>query len=495
MTISSSAVPSSEDCQKSPMWNYTVSTAPYPTRRLSGAVRPVSSTVSVLAPSAPRREALIESRNLSGDRGAQCDLGRRRLLTHDELGGGCLVLLVSAGGLLVAACIAFGVPAAAGHEHGGRHRTQHEATSKSSGHSIPSRPRATTVSSVGLAACHDRLMTEIDAFAKALPKAELHLHIEGTLEPELKFDLAARNHVDLPYASVEEMRAAYDFDDLPSFLAQYYEGMSVLLTEDDFFDLAMAYFRRVAAQNVVYVEMFFDPQAHTSRGIDFGTVISGLRRAQQTAEEQFGIRSQLIMCFLRDMTAESAAETLDQASEYREWIVGVGLDSDERDNPPIKFRDVFTDARSQGYRLTMHCDVDQDDSVAHIWQCLDDIGVERIDHGVNCLEDDALVKEILSRGIGLTACPISNSYVTNGTKSAEIKTMLDKGMLVTINSDDPAYFPGYMAENLATVQQGAGLSNDEIVRLVRNAFTISWLTDDEQATYIAAVDELVSRSA
>ncbi len=338
-------------------------------------------------------------------------------------------------------------------------------------------------------------MNDLTDFIGSLPKAELHLHIEGTLEPELKFELAARNGVDLPYASVEEMRAAYDFDDLPSFLAQYYEGMSVLLTEDDFFDLAMAYFRRVAAQNVVYVEMFFDPQAHTSRGIDFGTVISGLRRAQQTAEEQFGIRSQLIMCFLRDMTAESAAETLDQASEYREWIVGVGLDSDERDNPPIKFRDVFTDARSQGYRLTMHCDVDQDDSVAHIWQCLDDIGVERIDHGVNCLEDDALVKEILSRGIGLTACPISNSYVTNGTKSAEIKTMLDKGMLVTINSDDPAYFPGYMAENLATVQQGAGLSNDEIVRLVRNAFTISWLTDDEQATYIAAVDELVSRSA
>ena len=338
-------------------------------------------------------------------------------------------------------------------------------------------------------------MNDLTDFIGSLPKAELHLHIEGTLEPELKFELAARNGVDLPYASVEEMRAAYDFDDLPSFLAQYYEGMSVLLTEDDFFDLAMAYFRRVAAQNVVYVEMFFDPQAHTSRGIDFGTVISGLRRAQQTAEEQFGIRSQLIMCFLRDMTAESAAETLDQASEYREWIVGVGLDSDERDNPPIKFRDVFTDARSQGYRLTMHCDVDQDDSVAHIWQCLDDIGVERIDHGVNCLEDDALVKEILSRGIGLTACPISNSYVTNGTKSAEIKTMLDKGMLVTINSDDPAYFPGYMAENLATVEQGAGLSNDEIVRLVRNAFTISWLTDDEQATYIAAVDELVSRSA
>ncbi len=325
-------------------------------------------------------------------------------------------------------------------------------------------------------------------FINSLPKAELHLHIEGTLEPELKFELATRNGVALPYGSVEEMRAAYDFDDLSSFLIQYYEGMSVLLIEDDFFDLAMAYFRRVAAQNVVYVEMFFDPQAHTTRGIDFDTVISGLRRAQDEAQKQFGIRSQLIMCFLRDMATESAAATLEQASEYRDWIVGIGLDSDERDNPPIKFREVFADARSQGYRLTMHCDVDQDNSVAHIWQCLNDIGVERIDHGVNCLEDDELVAEILKRGIGLTVCPISNGYVTESTKAAEIKSMLDNGMLVSINSDDPAYFPGYMAENLVTVQREAGLTNEEIATLVRNAFTISWLSDQEKAAYIDRVD-------
>ena len=327
-----------------------------------------------------------------------------------------------------------------------------------------------------------------EEYIDSLPKAELHLHIEGTLEPELKFELAKRNGVALPYGSVEEMRAAYDFDDLSSFLVQYYEGMSVLLIEDDFFDLAMAYFRRVAAQNVVYVEMFFDPQAHTTRGIDFDTVISGLRRAQDEAQEQFGIRSQLIMCFLRDMAAESAAATLEQASEYRDWIVGVGLDSDERDNPPIKFREVFADARSQGYRLTMHCDVDQDNSVAHIWQCLIDIGVERIDHGVNCLEDDELVAEILKRGIGLTVCPISNGYVTESTKAAEIKSMLDNGMLVSINSDDPAYFPGDMAENLVTVQSEAGLANEEIATLVRNAFTISWLSDQEKAAYIDRVD-------
>ncbi len=337
-------------------------------------------------------------------------------------------------------------------------------------------------------------MNGIWEFVNSLPKAELHLHIEGTLEPELKFELAARNNVDLPYASVDEMRAAYDFGDLPSFLVQYYEGMSVLLTEDDFYDLAMAYFRRVAAQNVVYVEMFFDPQAHTTRGIDFGTVISGIRRSQHDAEEQFSIRSQLIMCFLRDLSPESAAETLNQAGEYREWIVGVGLDSDEKDNPPIKFQQVFIDARSRGYKLTMHCDVDQDDSVVHLWQCLNDIGVDRIDHGVNALEDDDLVAEIIQRGLGLTVCPISNGYVTDGTKSHEIKTMLDRGMLVTVNSDDPAYFPGYMTENLVTAQREAKLSNDEVVQLVRNGFTVSWLSDGEKAQYLSRVDEVVGSS-
>ncbi len=335
-------------------------------------------------------------------------------------------------------------------------------------------------------------MNGIGGFVNSLPKAELHVHIEGTLEPELKFELAARNNVDLPYDSVDEMRAAYDFGDLPSFLVQYYEGMSVLLTEDDFYDLAMAYFRRVAAQNVVYVEMFFDPQAHTTRGIEFGTVISGVRRAQHEAEDLFSIRSRLIMCFLRDLSPESAAETLAQASGYRDWIIGVGLDSDEKDNPPIKFQQVFADARSQGYRLTMHCDVDQEDSVVHLWQCLNDIGVDRIDHGVNALEDDELVAEIIQRGLGLTVCPISNGYVTDGTKSHEIKTMLDKGMLVTINSDDPAYFPGYMAENLVTVQREAKLSNDEVVRLVRNGFTVSWLSDEEKANYLGRVDEVIA---
>jgi adenosine deaminase len=333
---------------------------------------------------------------------------------------------------------------------------------------------------------------DIDTFIRTIPKAELHLHIEGTLEPELKFALAARNGLELPYASADEMRAAYDFDDLSSFLAQYYEGMSVLLTEADFHDLAMAYYERVAAQGLVYVEMFFDPQAHTSRGVSFGTVVSGLRQAQEEAAEQLGIRSRPIMCFLRDHSVESAFETLEQAAGYREWIVGVGLDSDERGNPPLKFRDVFAAAREQGYRLTMHCDVDQQDTTEHIRQCLDDIGVERIDHGSNAIEDEGLVAELVRRGIGLTNCPISNSFVSDGTKAREIRALYEQGVLVTVNSDDPAYFPGYVADNLAVLQREANLGRDEVVQLVRNSFTISWLEERERKAYLDRIDAWVA---
>ena len=333
----------------------------------------------------------------------------------------------------------------------------------------------------------------MEQFIRSIPKAELQLHIEGTLEPELKFELAARNGLELPYASADEMRAAYDFDDLSSFLAQYYEGMSVLVTEDDFCDLATAYFERVAAQGLVYVEMFFDPQAHTSRGIDFGTVISGLRRAQQRAED-LGIRSQLIMCFLRDHSVESALATLEHAAAYREWIIGVGLDSDERGNPPVKFRDVFAAAREQGYRLTMHCDVDQQDTTVHIRQCLDDIGVERIDHGSNAIEDEDLVAELVQRGVGLTNCPISNSYISGDTKAREIRALHEQGVLVTVNSDDPAYFPGYVGDNLAVLQREADLSRDEIVQFVRNAFIISWLDEREREAYLERVDAWVAAS-
>jgi adenosine deaminase len=331
-------------------------------------------------------------------------------------------------------------------------------------------------------------MTELASYIQGMPKAELHLHLEGTLEPELKFELAARNRVALPYRAAAEMRAAYDFDDLTSFLAVYYEGMSVLLGERDFYDLATAYFRKAASQGVVYAEVFFDPQAHTSRGLHFSTVIEGLRRAQLDAEAGLGLRSRLIMCFLRDLSADSALATLEESLPYRDWIVGVGLDSDERGNPPVKFRHVFDRARAEGFRLTMHCDVDQEDSVAHIWQCLDEIGVERIDHGVNSLEDPALVREIGARGLGLTVCPISNSYVAGGLKARELKTMLDHGLLATVNSDDPAYFPGYVGENLAAAQEAVGLTRAEVVQLERNAFDVAWLSDDERAPYLAALE-------
>jgi adenosine deaminase len=325
------------------------------------------------------------------------------------------------------------------------------------------------------------------AFIAGMPKAELHVHLEGTLEPELKFELAARNGLELPHGSVDEMRAAYSFDDLASFLAVYYEGMSVLRTEADFYDLATAYFRKARSQNVVYAEVFFDPQAHTARGIDFTTVVEGIRRAQVDAET-LGLRTQLIMCFLRDLTAESAMEALEQSLGYRDWIVGVGLDSDEKNNPPVKFKDVFGRARREGYRLTMHCDVDQENSVEHIWQCLDEINVERVDHGVNALEDEALITEINRRGLGLTLCPISNSYVTDGLKAAELKSLLDGGVRATVNSDDPAYFPGYMNENLVAVERAAHLGRDEIVQLARNAFSVSWLPREDRDAYLDALE-------
>jgi adenosine deaminase len=337
-------------------------------------------------------------------------------------------------------------------------------------------------------------VSEPATFVEGMPKAELHLHLEGTLEPELKFALAARNGLELPYGSVEEMRAAYAFDDLPSFLAVYYEGMSVLLAERDFYDLAMAYFRKARSQNVVYAEVFFDPQAHTTRGIPFGAVVEGFHRAQQEAERTLGLQSQLIMCFLRDLSAESAMETLEESLPYGDWIVGVGLDSDERGNPPVKFKEVFARARREGFRLTMHCDVDQESSVEHIWQCLDEIGVERIDHGVNALEDEALIREINARQLGLTVCPISNSYVTDGLKAGEIKSLLAAGVRATINSDDPAYFPGYVNENFGALQEAVPMTRDEILQLARNAFTVSWLAPEERGRYLDSLEEYAAHA-
>ncbi len=336
---------------------------------------------------------------------------------------------------------------------------------------------------------------DLGAFVDGLPKAELHLHIEGTLEPELKFVLAARNGVSLGYQDAEQMRAGYAFRDLTSFLAAYYEGMSVLRTGQDFYDLAMAYFRTASAQNVVYAEVFFDPQAHTSRGIAFGTVIGGLHRARVDAQAGLGLRVQLIMCFLRDMPADSAMATLEQSLAYQDLIVGVGLDSDERDNPPVKFKGVFDRARAEGYRLTMHCDVDQADSVGHIWQCLDGIGVERIDHGVNCLEDPALVARLARDGIGLTVCPVSNRWVSDGLKAAELKVMLDRSLRATVNSDDPAYFGAYVNQNMIAAAQAVALTEADLAALARNSFEIAWLPPADRDRYLADLDAYVRESA
>jgi adenosine deaminase len=331
----------------------------------------------------------------------------------------------------------------------------------------------------------------LDAFIHDLPKAELHVHIEGTLEPDLKFKLAARNGLALPFKDEAQMRASYAFHDLPSFLTLYYSGMDVLLTEADFYDLGMAYLAKARSQNVLYAEIFFDPQAHTARGVGFDTVIKGLRRAQIDGEQQHGVRSQLIMCFLRDWSAEFAMATLLESLPYKDWIVGVGLDSDEKGNPPSKFAKVFQRARAEGYLLTMHCDVNQEDSVAHIWECIDLIGVHRIDHGCNALEDPALCKVLADRGLGLTVCPISNAFVTDGPQTDVVGKMMDLGMRVTINSDDPAYFGGYIEENYALVQQKLGLGPDGLATLSRNAFEAAWLPREAKDRYLSMVDAAV----
>jgi adenosine deaminase len=335
----------------------------------------------------------------------------------------------------------------------------------------------------------------VEDFIAGLPKCELHLHIEGTLEPELKFKLAAANGIELPYSTVEEARAAFTFNSLSSFLVGYYEGMDVLRTEPDFYELASAYLRKAASQNVRYAEIFFDPQAHTSRGVPFDIVIRGLRRAILDAERTLGIRAQLIMCFLRDFSAEYAMATLLESLPYREWIVGVGLDSDEHGNPPVKFEKVFARARQEGYLLTMHCDIDQENSIEHIRQCVEVIGVDRIDHGSNVLEDEELVKEVRRRGIGFTVCPVSNGFVTADFKAEAIRRMIDLDLRVTINSDDPAYFLAYVSENLQRIQDRLELTAEDLVKLQRNAFEIAWLPRGVKDSYLAELDEYAKARA
>ncbi|WP_280249823.1 adenosine deaminase [Nocardia abscessus] len=336
------------------------------------------------------------------------------------------------------------------------------------------------------------MASDLAAFVRGLPKAELHLHLEGTLEPELKFRLARRNGIELPEKSVEEVKQTYRFHDLTSFLQVYYPAMRVLQRPEDFHDLAFDYLRRAHGQGVRHAELFFDPQAHTGRGVPFPTVISGYRSAIARARRELGISAELILCFLRDHSAEYAMATLLEALPYKSWIVGVGLDSDERGNPPGKFAAVFERARAEGFLLTMHCDIDQPDSVEHIRQALEDIAVDRLDHGTNIVADDRLVELAKSGGIALTCCPVSNSFVTAQMKSAEIVGLLDRGLTVTVNSDDPAYFGAYVADNYLALAEQAGLGIDRLAELARNSFRASWITPARQDAFVREVDDYVA---
>lgn len=333
-----------------------------------------------------------------------------------------------------------------------------------------------------------------DDFIANLPKAELHVHLEGCLEPDLKLKLATRNKVHLPQKSVDEIKATYQFDSLASFLAVYYSGIGLLMEEEDFYELAMDYFQRVSTSGVRHVEAFFDPQAHTSRGVPICSVIKGYHRAVRAASAQLGISASLILCFLREQSAESAMETMESALPLlRDYFIGVGLDSDERGNPPIKFKEVYAKARSVGLKLTCHCDIDQPNSIEHIRQALLEIGVDRIDHGTNIVEDRSLVKFVAEKGIGLTCCPISNSFVVPTMKAPEMLDLMKAGVKITVNSDDPAYMlSAYVVRNYVALAEKAGLSPEQVVKLAKNSFEISWLPDADKAKYIAEIDAYVA---
>ena len=331
-------------------------------------------------------------------------------------------------------------------------------------------------------------MGDMAAFIAGLPKAELHVHIEGTFEPALMFEIAARHDITLPYASVADLSAAYNFGNLQEFLDLYYQGMAVLKAEQDFYDLTWAYLRRARAQNVLHTEIFFDPQAHTARGVAFETVLDGICRALDDGRDSLGIDSRLIMCFLRDKSAAEAEATLDQALAHTDRIVGVGLDSAEVGHPPMKFRDVFAWARAAGLRAVAHAG--EEGPVDYVWQGLDVLGIERIDHGNRALDDDVLVDRLAREGTALTLCPLSNLRlrVIDDMRQHPLRVLMERGVGVTINSDDPAYFGGYVNENYVAVQGALSLSKAELAAIARTSFTASFLDQTEKDACVARVD-------
>jgi len=336
----------------------------------------------------------------------------------------------------------------------------------------------------------------LPALLKRMPKAELHMHIEGSLEPELIFELAQRNGVKLPYADVEALRRAYAFADLQSFLDIYYAGASVLLKEQDFFDMAFAYFEKAAADNVVHAEVFFDPQTHTDRGVPIETVIVGLSHAMRRAHAELGIGASLILCFLRHLSEEAAFATLEQALPHRHHFIGVGLDSSERGHPPDKFARVFARCRELGLHVVAHAG--EEGPPAYIEAALDVLKVQRIDHGVRCLESPALVQRLARERVPLTVCPLSNVKLRVFKAMAEhnLATLLDAGLVATVNSDDPAYFGGYVNDNyLAAFEALPRLGARQAWQLARNSFDASFVDDAHKARWRAALDATFSEAA
>jgi len=316
------------------------------------------------------------------------------------------------------------------------------------------------------------------------------VHIEGTFEPELMFAIAQRNQIQIPYQSVEEVKQAYNFHNLQSFLDIYYAGANVLVYEQDFYDLAWAYFEKCAEDRVVHTEMFFDPQTHTERGVAFATVLAGLKRACKDAQEKLGISSQLIMCFLRHLSEEKAFETLEQALPFKDDIIAIGLDSSEVGHPPAKFERVFAKAREAGFLIVAHAG--EEGPPAYIWEALDVLKVNRIDHGVRSEEDEQLMARLIAEKMPLTVCPLSNLKlcVVNDMGEHNIRRLLQKGVHVTVNSDDPSYFGGYMNDNFIAIQQALDLSNDELKQLAIHSFEASFISDDEKQKWIAEVRKI-----
>ncbi|MDH7446991.1 adenosine deaminase [Aquimarina sp. 2201CG14-23] len=329
----------------------------------------------------------------------------------------------------------------------------------------------------------------IEKFIEGIPKTELHLHIEGTFEPELMFEIAKRNNKKIPYNSVSELKNAYKFNNLQEFLDIYYAGANVLITEQDFYDLTWAYLTKVHEQNVIHVEIFFDPQTHTDRGISFDTVIKGIRNALEDGKSKLGITYKLIMSFLRHLDEASAFRTLEQALPYKDWISAVGLDSSELGNPPSKFERVFAKSREAGFITVAHAG--EEGPAAYIWEALNVLKVTRIDHGNRCLDDQKLVDHLVDLQIPLTLCPLSNLElkVVLDLKDHPIKKMMDKNLLVTVNSDDPAYFGGYMNENYLGIAQALNLSKQQITTLVKNSFKASWLSTEEKEKITTKLDK------